>query len=283
VRFTQAGAELFAWEVNACAQLRGTNEKSRQWWRAFLSGAPHGVIKRVAEDFSKHRCEAQTTAWFRHLFVRQAPRLLTNINHSVAGYVVLQLMFYIFFWDGKMAFGQRKSERIHFQHEHIVNLMGVDGTWRRACVLKDISASGARLEVEGSTEVLRSREFFMVLSTTGVAFRRCELVWIDGSIVGVRFVLNAGKKEKGEAGAGVLNSMLPSNMRLICARSVPAIDADSLECREAKEALFRQGDGFLLYLSDGAPHSRERLLSLGCREALIWLNESEQDGGSFWA
>ena len=84
-----------------------------------------------------------------------------------------------------MAFGQRKSERIHFQHEHIVNLMGVDGTWRRACVLKDISASGARLEVEGSTEVLRSREFFMVLSTTGVAFRRCELVWIDEGCRGV--------------------------------------------------------------------------------------------------
>jgi hypothetical protein len=39
-----------------------------------------------------------------------------------------------------MKFGQRKAERVHFQHERIVNLMGVDGTWRRACVLKDVSA-----------------------------------------------------------------------------------------------------------------------------------------------
>ena len=75
-------------------------------------------------------------------------------------------------------------------------MMAVDGTWRRACVLKDVSASGARLEVvDGSTDVLKSREFFMVLSSTGLAFRRCELVWINGSSVGVQFVLNGGKKK----------------------------------------------------------------------------------------
>jgi len=47
-----------------------------------------------------------------------------------------------------MAFGQRKAERFHFQHERSVNLMGVNGTWRRACILKDVSETGARLEVE---------------------------------------------------------------------------------------------------------------------------------------
>ncbi len=96
-----------------------------------------------------------------------------------------------------MAVGQRKADRVHFQHDHSVNLMGVDGTWRRACVLKDISATGARLEVEGSTDVLKSREFFMVLSSTGLAFRRCELVWINGSAAGVHFV--SGKKKKAKA------------------------------------------------------------------------------------
>jgi len=94
----------------------------------------------------------------------------------------------------KLAFGQRKSDRVHFQHDHTVNLMGVDGTWRRACILKDVSATGARLEVEGSTDVLRAREFFMVLSSTGVAFRRCELRWVNGSTVGVEFVFNAGRR-----------------------------------------------------------------------------------------
>jgi hypothetical protein len=77
--------------------------------------------------------------------------------------------------------------------------MAVDGTWRRACFLKDVSATGARLEVDGSTDVLQSREFFMILSSTGLAFRRCELIWINGSTVGVQFVFNSGKKKKAKA------------------------------------------------------------------------------------
>jgi hypothetical protein len=88
-----------------------------------------------------------------------------------------------------MAWGQRKSDRVQFQHEHAVNLMAVDGTWRRPCVLKDVSATGARLEVEGSTDVLTSREFFLVPSSTGLAFRRCQLVWINGSTVGIHLIL----------------------------------------------------------------------------------------------
>jgi hypothetical protein len=92
-----------------------------------------------------------------------------------------------------MAPGQRKSDRVHFHHEHLVNLMAVDGTWRRACILKDISKTGARLEVEGSTDVLKAREFFMVLSSTGLAFRRCEMRWVNGSTVGVEFVASSKK------------------------------------------------------------------------------------------
>jgi hypothetical protein len=77
--------------------------------------------------------------------------------------------------------------------------MAVDGTWRRSCFLRDVSATGARLEVDGSTDVLQSREFFMILSSRGLAFRRCELIWINGSTVGVQFVFNSGKKKKAKA------------------------------------------------------------------------------------
>jgi hypothetical protein len=95
-----------------------------------------------------------------------------------------------------MMFGNRKAERVHFQHEHAVNLMAVDGTWRRACFLKDASDTGARLEVSGSTEVLRAREFFLVLSSTGLAFRRCQLIWVNGTMVGVQYITDKKKKEK---------------------------------------------------------------------------------------
>jgi len=62
--------------------------------------------------------------------------------------------------------------------------MAVVGTWSRVCVLKDISATGAKLEVEGSTDVLTSREVFQVLSSTCLAFRGCQLVWLEGPAAG---------------------------------------------------------------------------------------------------
>ena len=75
--------------------------------------------------------------------------------------------------------------------------MGVDGTWRLTCNLLDVSASGAKLEIEGSPDVLQSKEFFLVLSSTGLAFRRCEMMWVDGSQVGVKFIENEkGKKPR---------------------------------------------------------------------------------------
>jgi hypothetical protein len=90
----------------------------------------------------------------------------------------------------------RKAPRVHIEHSHPVNLMGVDGTWRRSCFLLDVSDSGAKLEVEGPVNVLQAREFFLLLSSTGLAFRRCELVWIDGAQVGIRFIAKDIKKKK---------------------------------------------------------------------------------------
>ena len=82
----------------------------------------------------------------------------------------------------------RKASRVRLDHKYPANLMGVDGTWRRRCFLLDVSQTGAKLEVEGSIEVLRAREFFLLLSSTGLAFRRCELVWVDGTTAGVHFI-----------------------------------------------------------------------------------------------
>jgi hypothetical protein len=96
-----------------------------------------------------------------------------------------------------MTYGDRKADRVRLEHRYPVNLMGVDGTWRRSCVLLDVSETGARLEVDGSLEVLQAQEFFLVLSSTGLAFRRCELVRVAGAEIGVRFM--AEKSGKGRA------------------------------------------------------------------------------------
>jgi|SRR6187402_3514578 hypothetical protein len=93
-----------------------------------------------------------------------------------------------------MKFDGRKTSRVKMDHKQPVNLMGSDGTWRRSCVLLDVSQSGAKLEVEGTLDVLQAKEFFMVLSSTGLAYRRCELVWIDGTMAGVHFITSDSKK-----------------------------------------------------------------------------------------
>lgn len=58
------------------------------------------------------------------------------------------------------------------------NMMAIDATWRRACTLNHVSDTGAKLLVEGSVQDFPSREFFLVLSSLGLAYRRCELAWV---------------------------------------------------------------------------------------------------------
>ena len=101
-----------------------------------------------------------------------------------------------------MSWGARKSERVTLTHDRKVHIMGIDGTWRRSCLLLDISSSGARLAVEGTLEGLNLKEFFLLLSVTGLAFRRCELIRINGDEIGVRFLQEAsGRKQTTGAGA----------------------------------------------------------------------------------
>jgi hypothetical protein len=95
-----------------------------------------------------------------------------------------------------VTWGNRKSDRVQFQQAYPANLMGVDGTWRRSCVMRDVSSTGARLEIKGTTDVLQAKEFFLVLSSTGLAFRRCELVWLDGTIAGIRFLTNKAEQKR---------------------------------------------------------------------------------------
>ena len=79
------------------------------------------------------------------------------------------------------------------------HMMGIDGTWRRDCTMEDISETGAKLTVEGSVEGLHLKEFFLLLSSTGLAYRRCELAWVNGDQIGVNFLKHGRQEEKGDA------------------------------------------------------------------------------------
>jgi hypothetical protein len=95
-----------------------------------------------------------------------------------------------------MAYGDRKSERVNFDRGIPVYMMGIDGTWRRECKLLDVSQTGARLRVDGSLEGLDLKEFFLLLSSTGLAYRRCQLVRLAGDEIGVEFLAREKKTKK---------------------------------------------------------------------------------------
>jgi hypothetical protein len=91
---------------------------------------------------------------------------------------------------------RRKGERVTFERGIAAQMMGIDGTWRRECTMEDISETGAKLTVDGSVEGLHLKEFFLLLSSTGLAYRRCELSWVNGDQIGVNFLKQNEKKKK---------------------------------------------------------------------------------------
>src|SRR3979409_563264 len=92
---------------------------------------------------------------------------------------------------------RRKGERVTFERGVSAHMMGIDGTGRRECTMEDISETGAKLTVDGSVEGLHLKEFFLLLSSTGLAYRRCELAWVNGDQIGVNVLKQGDKKKKG--------------------------------------------------------------------------------------
>jgi hypothetical protein len=89
---------------------------------------------------------------------------------------------------------KRRADRVGFSRGVGAQMMAIDGTWRRSCTMEDVSQAGARLTVDGSIEGLNLKEFFLLLSSTGLAFRRCELAWLNGDQIGIKFLKNEPSK-----------------------------------------------------------------------------------------
>jgi hypothetical protein len=79
-------------------------------------------------------------------------------------------------------------KRVKFQHGIKTWIMPTDGTWRRECKMLDASDEGARLLIGENLGKLKAKEFFLLLSSTGLAYRRCALIWVNGGEVGVEFM-----------------------------------------------------------------------------------------------
>lgn len=91
----------------------------------------------------------------------------------------------------------RKTPRVNFEHGVAVQMMAIDGTWRRDCVMRDASDGGARLTVSVPLEGLELKEFFLLLSSTGLVYRRCRMVRLQGDEIGIEFLKQSARKSKG--------------------------------------------------------------------------------------
>jgi len=91
---------------------------------------------------------------------------------------------------------RRNASRVNFSRGIDVQIVAIDGTWRRQCTMLDASETGARLAPKGSVEGLNLKEFFLLLSSTGAAFRRCELAWVNGDHIGATFLKEAKPAKK---------------------------------------------------------------------------------------
>jgi hypothetical protein len=83
---------------------------------------------------------------------------------------------------------KRSGPRVRFDHERPAQMMAIDGTWRRDCIIEDVAEGGAKLSVVDSITGLQLTEFFLVLSSMGLAYRHCKLAWVNGDTIGVSFI-----------------------------------------------------------------------------------------------
>src|ERR1700710_922528 len=105
-----------------------------------------------------------------------------------------------------MSEDNKGTERVTFSRGYDVCIMAIDGTWRRDCQLNAISDADATLTVEGSIQGLNLKEFFLLLSSTGLAYRRCELVRVNGTEMDIHFL--RGKNAKKRSGASKADEMM---------------------------------------------------------------------------
>ena len=79
---------------------------------------------------------------------------------------------------------QRKVQRKALKYPARIDLC--DGSAPRGCVIRDISASGARIFVDGPDEI--PDYFHLLLAQEGSTARDCRVVWREGDQIGVEFV-----------------------------------------------------------------------------------------------
>ena len=83
-----------------------------------------------------------------------------------------------------MAREKRKQLRRYLEYRAHIDLE--DGSPLRACLLADVSETGARLKLDAPGTM--PKQFMLLLAGAGNACRRCDVIWNSGRQLGVRFL-----------------------------------------------------------------------------------------------
>jgi hypothetical protein len=98
--------------------------------------------------------------------------------------------------DDFMGVQRRRNDRVRFEYGYPARIVAIDGTWCRDCLIDDISETGAKISLSESVEGLNLGEFFLALSRTGTAHRRCRMMWLKGETIGVSFTVNSAPTDQ---------------------------------------------------------------------------------------
>ena len=86
------------------------------------------------------------------------------------------------------------KKNVKFEYPVECQIMAIDGTWQKSSKLVEVSDKAGVLTVDTSVAGLSMKEFFLVLSSVGRAYRRCELAWVNGEKLGVNFRREGSKR-----------------------------------------------------------------------------------------
>jgi len=80
--------------------------------------------------------------------------------------------------------------------EYAAHMTAIDCAWRLTCRIEDFLETGAKLAVDEAILGLPLKAFFLLLSSsTGLAFRRCQLAWVNGGMfVGLQFQMRVPRR-----------------------------------------------------------------------------------------
>jgi len=82
---------------------------------------------------------------------------------------------------------REKRKRLRRYLEYRAHIDFGDGSPFRACVLADVSETGARLTLD-APGVMPTQFMLLLAAGAGKVRRRCDVVWMSGRQLGVRFL-----------------------------------------------------------------------------------------------